>query len=134
MNLATYCQILFCPEDNFKCQLPTRDLLTADSFDADWDSISGALTFKAYWSGARGKEGWKDTYSLQEGAKEGGKGSLEVGILMNEVTAKGEEEELKYSGFLTQVGKEDHACKLSHTTFGYFWAPDVQHKADISGF
>jgi len=134
MNLATYCQILFCPEDNFKCQLPTRDLLTADSFDADWDSISGALTFKAYWSGARGTEVWKDTYSLQQGAKEGGKGSLEVGILMNEVTAKGEEEELKYSGFLTQVGKEDHACKLSHTTFGSFWAPDVQHKTDISGF
>jgi hypothetical protein len=113
MNLVTYCQILFCPETNFKCKLRTQDLLTADYVDADWDSISGALTFKAYWSSARGNEGlWKETHSLQVGAKEGGKGSLEVGVLMNEVTAKGEEEELKYSGFLTQVGKDDHACKL----------------------
>lgn len=111
MNLATYCQILFCPNDNFQCNLPTRQLLAADSLDVDWDSISGALNFKAYWSGAGGKEGWKDTHSLRETTKEGGKGSLEVGVLMNEVTAKGEEEELKYSGVLTQIGKDDHPCE-----------------------
>lgn len=112
MNLATYCQILFCPKDNFKCNLPTRQLMTADSFDMDWDSISGAISFKAYWSGAIGTEGWKDTHSLQERTKGGSKGSLEVGVLMNEVTGKGEEEELKLSGVLAQVGKDDHACKL----------------------
>jgi hypothetical protein len=111
MNLVTYSQILFCPETNFKCKLRTQDLLTADYVDADWDSISGALTFKAYWSSARGDEGWKETHFLQKGIKEGGKGSLEIGVLMNEVTAKGEDEELKYSGFLTQVGRDDHACK-----------------------
>lgn len=109
MNLATYCQILFCPNDDFKCNLPTRQLMTADSFDMDWDSISGAINFKAYWSSARGKEGWKDTHSLQEREKEGSKGSLEVGILMNENTAKGEEEELKFSGVLAQIGKDDRA-------------------------
>ncbi|KAE9968352.1 hypothetical protein EG328_007624 [Venturia inaequalis] len=112
MNLATYCQILFCPNDDFKCNLPTRQLMTADSFDMDWDSISGAINFKAYWSSARGKEGWKDTHSLQEREKEGSKGSLEVGILMNENTAKGEEEELKFSGVLAQIGKDDRAAPV----------------------
>lgn len=87
--------------------------MTADSFDMDWDSISGAINFKAYWSGARGKEGWKDTHSLQDRTKSGSKGSLEVGVLMNEITAKGDEEELKFSGVLVQIGKDDHAGKFN---------------------
>ncbi|KIW00708.1 uncharacterized protein PV09_07694 [Verruconis gallopava] len=88
-----------CPtSDDFGCKSLAQGLLTADYVDLDYNSISHALILKAFWSTSP-DSAWDETHHLSSRD-----GALEVGVLSNE--KPDEDEELKYSGVLTQVGKD----------------------------
>ncbi|KAF2430467.1 PIG-X-domain-containing protein [Tothia fuscella] len=108
-NLVAYIGQTTCSEHNYECKLRVHDLLTADYIDGDYDSISHAVNLRAYWSQSHLTDKlWWETHHIPAN------GSLEVGVLINETPD--EEEELRYSGFLTQVGDDD---KPSPTLFSF---------------
>ena len=81
-------------------------MLTSDYLDIDFDAISGALILNAFWSRAKGPDGWAETV----GAKQKGGHRVEIGVLKNE---KPEEEgELTVGGHLTVAGDDDRASML----------------------
>jgi hypothetical protein len=96
-----------CAPSSDECRLKALELILAGYVDADYDSISHTLTLKAFWSKSAHLDGrWKETHHLPASD-----GALEVGVLINE--KPDEDEELKYSGFLTQVGKDSSPCTCS---------------------
>jgi hypothetical protein len=100
-DLSTFIQRTICGEDGIPCRLRASDLQKADVFDIDFDAISQSLTVKAIWTKPNSDDGkWYETHLKGSGTSD----TLEVGVLMNE--APEEEEELRYSGFLTKVGKD----------------------------
>jgi hypothetical protein len=90
-----------CGEDQYPCRLRAHDLQWADYLDIDYDAVSHAFVLRAFWSQSRADDAkWYETHL--KGIKSSD--TLEVGVLMNEISE--EEEELRYSGFLTQVGRD----------------------------
>jgi hypothetical protein len=103
-DLVHYMVHKICSLSSDDCKIQSQELLQADYFDFDYDSISHALVLKAFWSKSHlPTRQWTETYHLPSSD-----GALEVGVLMNE--NPDEAEELKYSGFLTQVGKDLQSC------------------------
>jgi hypothetical protein len=77
-------------------------ILSADTVDINYDSISHALTMSGFWSKApKGEEGWSETIWKHGG----GTDKVEVGLLGAEEAA--EPEEIKMGGLLAVVGKDD---------------------------
>ena len=104
-NLVNYISRVICEPTADRCKSEAGELLDADYLDIDWDSISHTLVLKAFWSKSHMQGGvWREKHNLPQGEH-----ALEVGVLVNEKAD--EEEELKYSGFLTQVGKDDKPCE-----------------------
>jgi PIG-X / PBN1 len=100
-ELSLYIQKTICGEDGIPCRMRADDLQQADVFDIDYDALSQSLTLKAIWTKGNGDDGkWYETHLKGSGTSD----TLEVGVLINEPPL--EEEELRYSGFLTQVGKD----------------------------
>jgi hypothetical protein len=91
----------YCSSRSTLCENTIRNLIKANYIDVDYDSISHVLNIKAFWSRSYQQNNfWTETHFLPaKGA------SLEVGVLVNEIPT--EAEELKYSGILVQVGKDD---------------------------
>ncbi|KAK8225587.1 PIG-X [Phyllosticta capitalensis] len=99
-NLVTYIQQKMCTSSSdSSCETKAASLLSADYVDMDFDTISHALVINAFWSKGPEVGGY-----WNEEIKKGQAGSLEVGILNNEVSV--ESEELSLSGFLTVVGED----------------------------
>ena len=69
----------------------------------DYDSISHALTIKAFWMRSSIGDG-----SWSEKHRKSANDTIEVGVLMNE--NPDEPEELRYSGWLTVLGKDKKPC------------------------
>ncbi|KAK2770196.1 protease B nonderepressible form [Emmonsiellopsis sp. PD_33] len=107
-ELVTYIQQKLCPQSDSACQSHAATLLSADSLDIDYDSISHALTIAGYWSrpSADAEEGWKETIEKDE--------RVEVGVLAMEKAT--EAEELSVGGFLVVVGEDK---KLQPTLFSF---------------
>ncbi|KAK2801697.1 hypothetical protein FQN50_007610 [Emmonsiellopsis sp. PD_5] len=107
-ELVTYIQQKLCPQSDSACQSHAATLLSADSLDIDYDSISHALTIAGYWSRPSGdaEEGWKETIEKDE--------RVEVGVLAMEKAT--EAEELSVGGFLVVVGEDK---KLQPTLFSF---------------
>jgi hypothetical protein len=99
--LSLWAQREVCGAEAYACRLRATDLETADGFDADYEAASGDLVLRAVWTRPNGDDGkWYETHM-----RGGGEGdSLEVGVLANEPPDS--EEELKYNGYLTVVGKD----------------------------
>jgi hypothetical protein len=99
--LSLWAQRDVCGAEAYACRLRATDLEGADAFDADYEAESGDLVLRAVWTRPNGDDGkWYETHM-----RGGGDGdSLEVGVLVNEPPES--EEELKYNGYLTVVGKD----------------------------
>jgi hypothetical protein len=105
-DIVHYIVHKICPQSSDDCKIKAQELLLADYVDADYDSISHALVLKAFWSKSHlPNQQWIETHHLP--SKSDGS-ALEVGVLTNE--KPDDVEELKYSGFLTQVGKDRAPC------------------------
>ncbi len=104
-NLHQYINHKFCQNLKSECLERVAALLTASSFDIDFDTISHALTLTVLWAPQ------SQPIFL---SKTTPKDRLEVGILSGE-TPK-EPEELSLGGFLTVVGED---TKPSPTLFSF---------------
>jgi hypothetical protein len=82
-------------------------LLTADSVDIDYDSISHALTISAFWSQPpRRQNRWTEEITRHKNAKSE---RVEVGVLANERAT--DPEDLSVGGFLAVVGEDRKLSK-----------------------
>lgn len=106
---VTYIQHVICHRDDTDCQSHASSLLSADSVDIDYDSISHSLTFSAFWSKPpEGKDGWtEDIRKHNKGTNE----KVEVGLLAAQKAV--EPEELSMGGFLTVIGEDKKLSKGS---------------------
>lgn len=101
-ELSLFIQQTICGAEQYACRLAAHDLKKADTFDVDYDAVSQSMTLKAVWTNANGDDGkWYE--EINEGTGE--HDTLEIGVLMGEEAT--EEEELRFSGFLTQIGRDD---------------------------
>lgn len=110
-DLSLYIQRTICGGDGIPCRIRATDLERAQSFDLDYDALSQSLVLKALWTKPNGDDDrWHETHYIGKSPTD----TLEIGILTNEDPT--DPEELKYSGFLTQIGK---ATKPSSTLFSF---------------
>ncbi|KAL4883326.1 protein pbn1 [Aspergillus karnatakaensis] len=111
-NLVTYIQQKFCMsrQENEECYRRAELLLSADSVDINYDSISHALTFSGFWSKAPTADGWSETIRKDEG----GTDKVEVGLLGAEQAS--DPEEIKMGGLLAVVGEDK---ELKPTLFSF---------------
>ena len=107
-NLVAYMQQKFCPRSDIACIHSVSLLNIADSLDIDYDAISHALTFTAYWSKPPPAffdpitaETFYDSWTVTVNALAD---RVEVGVLSAE--AAPDPSELQLSGFLTVVGED----------------------------
>jgi hypothetical protein len=107
-NLVAYIQQKICPHSDISCIHSASLLNIADSLDLDYDAISHALTFTAYWSRPPPvffdpitTETFYDSWTVTVDAHAE---KVEVGILSTE--AAPDPSELQLSGFLTVVGED----------------------------
>ena len=107
-DLVVYVQQKICSHSDIACIHSASLLNIVDSLDLDYDAISHALTFTAYWSrpppvffDPTTSETFYDSWTFTVDAH-GEK--VEVGILSTE--AAPDPSELQLSGFLTVVGED----------------------------
>ncbi|KAL5342912.1 protein pbn1 [Aspergillus crustosus] len=107
-NLVTYIQQKYCrPEaEDFECHRRAELLLSADSVDINYDSISHALTLSGFWSKAPEVDGWSETIRKHEG----GTDKVEVGLLGAEQAS--DPEEIKMGGLLAVVGEGEEELSM----------------------
>jgi hypothetical protein len=117
---VTYIQQKFCGTDD-KCHQRAASILSADSVDINYDSISHALTMSGFWSQAPGGQGWTETI----GKHEGGTDKVEVGLLGAEHA--NEPEEIKVGGLLAVVG-QDEELSMSSTSSSELAATNLWFK------
>lgn len=107
-DLVAYIQQKICPHSDISCLHSASLLNIADSLDIDYDAISHALTFTAYWSRPPPvffdpitSETFYDSWTVTMDAHAE---KVEVGVLSAE--AAPDPSELQLSGFLTVVGED----------------------------
>ncbi|KAL1968948.1 hypothetical protein VTN77DRAFT_782 [Rasamsonia byssochlamydoides] len=111
-DLVTYIQHVICGADNTDCQSNASSLLSADSVDIDYDSISHSLTVSALWSKPpEGQDGWTEEIRKNNKRKSD---KIEVGLLAAQKAT--DLEELSMGGFLVVIGEDK---KLKPTLFSF---------------
>ncbi|KAF7128266.1 hypothetical protein CNMCM5793_002808 [Aspergillus hiratsukae] len=108
-NLVAFIQHKFCDRSDEECSRHAASILSADSVDVNYDSISHALTVSGYWSKSPG-QGWTEQIKKHPA----GTHLVEVGLLGVESAI--EPEELKMGGLLGVVGQDE---KLKPTLFSF---------------
>ncbi|GFF51849.1 protein pbn1 [Aspergillus lentulus] len=108
-NLVAFIQHKFCDRSDEKCFHHAESILSADSVDVNYDSISHALTVSGYWSKSPG-QGWTEQIKKHTADTH----QVEVGLLGVESAI--EPEELKMGGLLGVVGQDE---KLKPTLFSF---------------
>ncbi|EGE79844.1 pbn1 [Blastomyces dermatitidis ATCC 18188] len=113
-EFVKYIQHKICPrlgdEQKITCESDVASLLSADSVDIDYDSVSHTLTTAGYWSKPPQRDGWTETISKRKKSTD----KVEVGILAMERARL--PEELSMGGFLAVVGEDK---KLKPTLFSF---------------
>jgi hypothetical protein len=107
-DLVAYVQQKICSHSDVSCIHSASLLNIADSLDLDYDAISHALTFTAYWSRPPPvlfdpitSKTYYDSWTI---AVDAHAEKVEVGVLSTE--AAPDASELQLSGFLTVVGED----------------------------
>ncbi|OQE39781.1 hypothetical protein PENCOP_c006G00656 [Penicillium coprophilum] len=111
-SLVEYIQSIFCAQsraDGPECHTWANALLSADSVDIDYDSISHALTVSGLWTSPP-TGGWTEVF--QKPASDADQ--IEFGLLGAEGGL--EPEEIKMGGLLAVVGQDN---KLKPTMFSF---------------
>jgi hypothetical protein len=87
------------------CKDQVQELENASYIDIDFDAISHALVFTAFWNLDRLKilPGQRDNRPIK---KERSEDTIEMGVLQIEKAT--EPEELSLGGYLTVIGENDH--------------------------
>ena len=87
------------------CKDHVQELENASYIDVDFDAISHALAFTAFFNPNRPKilPGQRDNRPIKKGKPED---TIEVGVLQSEKAT--EPEELSLGGYLTVIGESDH--------------------------
>lgn len=101
-NLIKYIQNTVCDQisrDSTECHTQADALLSVDSLDIDYDSISHALTMSGFWANPP-KGGWTAQFKKPSSAAD----QLEFGLLGAEPGL--EPEEIKMGGLLAVVGQD----------------------------
>ncbi|KAL4801017.1 PIG-X [Aspergillus venezuelensis] len=125
-NLAAYIEQKICTgtsataTDEEECDFRTNLLLSADSLDINYDSISHAVTVSAFWAEAPGVDyggqrrgqgkGWTEIIRKNRGGAE----QVEVGLLGAEQA--NDVEEIKMGGLLGVVGRDE---EMKPTLFSF---------------
>ncbi|KAL4957525.1 PIG-X [Aspergillus filifer] len=122
-NLATYIQQNICTgtsaTEEEECHSLANLLLSADSLDINYDSISHAVTVSAFWAEAPGVKygqgqgqgkGWTEIIRKNRGGAE----QVEVGLLGAEQA--NDVEEIKMGGLLGVVGRDE---EMKPTLFSF---------------
>ncbi|KAL4966775.1 uncharacterized protein BDV14DRAFT_207843 [Aspergillus stella-maris] len=128
-NLATYIEQKICTgtsataADKGECHSRAKLLLSADSLDINYDSISHAVTVSAFWAEAPGVgygegegqgqgqgRGWTEIIKKNRGGAE----QVEVGLLGAEQA--NDVEEIKMGGLLGVVGRDE---EMKPTLFSF---------------
>jgi hypothetical protein len=93
------------PPGLFACKDQVQELENASYIDIDFDAISHAFVFTAFWNPDRLKilPGQRDNRSIHKVKPED---TIEVGVLQSEKAT--EPEELSLGGYLTVIGENDH--------------------------
>ncbi|CAG8212654.1 unnamed protein product [Penicillium salamii] len=108
-NLVKYIQDDVCTKGSTECHTHANALLSVDSVDIDYDSISHALTVSGFWANPP-QGGWNDEISKPSSAAD----QIEFGLLGAEPGL--EPEEIKMGGLLAVVGEDQ---KLKPTMFSF---------------
>ncbi|KAI9924474.1 hypothetical protein ASPWEDRAFT_48012 [Aspergillus wentii DTO 134E9] len=108
-TLVKFIQQTICGRSDEGCQNQGASILSADSIDINYDSISHALTVSGLWSKVPEK-GWTEKI----GKDDAGADKVEVGLLGAERSH--DLEEIKMGGLLGVVGSDE---KLSPTLFSF---------------
>ncbi|KEY80201.1 hypothetical protein BA78_0475 [Aspergillus fumigatus] len=119
-NLVAFIQHKFCDRSDEKCVHHAESILSADSVDVNYDSISHALTVSGYWSTSPG-QGW--TEQIRKHAAD--THQVEVGLLG--VESATEPEELKMGGLLGVVGQDEKLSTLGKMKGQTELAPIADH-------
>lgn len=94
-------------EEQYACRLHAAGLKRASSLDMDYDAVSQKIEVKALWTQGNGADDEKWYETQLKGQNEGD--SMEIGVLMPETPL--EPEELRFSGWLTQLNKDKKPCE-----------------------
>ncbi|CAG8205670.1 unnamed protein product [Penicillium nalgiovense] len=111
-SLVRYIQTTVCDHsraDGLECHTRADALLSADSVDIDYDSVSHALTVSGLWTSPP-MGGWTDQFQKPASAAD----QIEFGLLGADAGL--EPEEIKMGGLLAVVG---HDKKLKPTMFSF---------------
>ncbi|KAH9811718.1 PIG-X / PBN1 [Teratosphaeria destructans] len=111
-----------CQDSKGDCVNEVASLAFASYIDIDYDAISHAVTFTAFWRSS------VQSPAARTPARKWKKGdSVEVGVLHEEDPAADEPEELKFGGYLTVIGED---TKPTGTLFSF---PARHHHASLPG-
>lgn len=105
LPLISYIQAKLCPSSSATCKEAAASLSSATYIDVDYDSISHAVIFNAFWAQSPDAASWTETISLP-GAEE----TIEIGILSTEPNP--DPDIIGFSGFLTVLGQDDKPSML----------------------
>ncbi|RHZ48081.1 protease B nonderepressible form [Aspergillus turcosus] len=119
-NLVTFIQHKFCDRSDEQCFRHAESILSADSVDVNYDSISHALTVSGYWSRSPG-QGWTEQIKKHPA----GTHQVEVGLLGVESAI--EPEELKMEPTLFSFPSRHHPLPADATYTISFPAPTGLH-------
>ena len=98
-NLVSYIHSQICKPSSQSCKDAASSLLSASSLDIDYDAISHAVIFTAYWEQAPNSESWTETISLSDS-----KETIEIGALIHEPNP--DPEDIGFGGLLTVLGQD----------------------------
>lgn len=98
-GLVKYIQEKICPPESTTCKKAAASLQSASYIDIDYDAISHAVVFNAFWAEAPGAETWDETISLP-----GNEETIEIGVLNHE--SNPDPEDISFAGFLTVLGED----------------------------
>ncbi|KAJ4353148.1 protease B nonderepressible form [Ascochyta clinopodiicola] len=110
-----------CPNDKELCRYLKEYLPSASYIDLDYDAISQAWVFTAFWPKAPSDAGWTDTIVKRQGEQS----TVEIGVLAHEPNT--DPEDIQFGGFLAVLGQDDKpSTTLPSLTYQILLTPESE--------